>query len=145
MWSLARSGLLFVSRSDGWIMAYDLCYKINEHAFLYKVSDSSINTIALNLKGDKLIAGDEEGKVYLIKLSKSFYNTHNNEVKKEYIGKLFERESTREKYLEVKKKPVKDDSGKQQKLEQQIKEKVAKIEEEYYPYISKILEKTHYE
>lgn len=148
LWSIPRAGLFFVSRTDGWINAYDLCYKINESAFSYKVSESSLTTICLNMKGDKLMVGDEEGKVSLIKLSKSFYSQHDNENKKDFINKLFDREANREKSLELmlKKKgmPVKEDLQKLTKQEQTIKDKIKKIENDYIPFVNKMFQKSVY-
>jgi dynein intermediate chain 2 len=119
-------------------MAYDICYKINEPAFSYKVCNSNLNCIALNAKGNRLLVGDEEGKVHLIKLSESFYSQYDIENKKEFISKFLERENARERALDVKKKPVKDDHNKMNKQEQLIKEKINKIEQEYYPYLTKV-------
>jgi dynein intermediate chain 2 len=143
VWTV-RTGLYIVSRSDGWINAYDLCYKINECAFSYKVCDSSIVSISINSKGDKLVVGDEEGKVYLIKLSKSFYSQQDFDKKKAYINTLFDRETLREKDLN-KKKPVvvKDDNTKATRLEQTIKERVRNIDENYANMLNEILQKTN--
>jgi dynein intermediate chain 2 len=147
-WNAPRVGLFFVSRSDGWINAYDLCYKINDPAFAYKVSDTGLTSIAVNLKGDRLLVGDEEGKVSLVKLSKSFYSQDNTEYKKDFINKLFDRESAREKMVEniVKKKlnPGKDDQTKQLKMEQMVKERIRRIEEEYLPFVNGIFHRGDY-
>lgn len=144
IWS-ARCGLFFISRSDGWINAYDLCYKINEPAFAYKVCDSPITSLSINVKGDKLVVGDEEGKVYLIKLSKSFYSQHDVENKKDYINKLFERELAREKNIEnsLKRKgvPGKDDTAKILRQEQLVKERIRRIDESYATMVGGILDK----
>ena len=71
--------MFLISRSDGWINGYDLCYKLNETSFSYKVTDCSLTTMALSNKGDKLLVGDEEGKVSLVKLSQSFYVANSKE------------------------------------------------------------------
>jgi hypothetical protein len=143
LWS-TRCGLFFISRTDGWINAYDLCYKINESTFSYKVCDSALTSMCINTKGDKLIIGDEEGKIYLLKLSKSFYSQQDLEFKKDYITKLFDRELFREKYIESlgkKKAPAKDDSTKLTKQEQMIKERVRKIDEEYTSFLNALYNK----
>ena len=142
VWSPIRAGLFFVSRTDGWINAYDMCYKINDSAFSYKVCDVPLTSIAVNYKGDKLLIGDESGKVSVIKLSKSFYVVSDNEYKKEFLGKLFDRESTREKNIEIilKKRnlPIKDETAKLTKQEQQIKDRIKNIESLYMPFVSEI-------
>jgi len=146
LWS-SRSGLYFISRTDGWINAYDLCYKTNESTFSYKVCDSALTSMCINsIKGDKLIIGDEDGKVYVLKLSKSFYSKHDDEMKKEYINKLFERELTREKYIDAQNKKkggqVKDETSKITKQEQIIKDKIRRIDEEYSNFLSGMLNKS---
>jgi hypothetical protein len=102
--------------------------------------------MALNLRGDRLLVGDEEGKVSLLKLSKSFYSQHDNENKKDFINKFFDREANREKNLETllkKKGPVKEDL-KTNKQEIVIKEKIKRIEEEYIPFVNKIFQRSVY-
>jgi len=99
-----------------------------------------------SIKGDKLIIGDEDGKVYVLKLSKSFYSKHDDEMKKEYINKLFERELTREKYIDAQNKKkggqVKDETSKITKQEQIIKDKIRRIDEEYSNFLSGMLNKS---
>ncbi len=130
-----RIGMFLICRSDGWINGYDLCYKLNETSFSYKVTDSSLTTMSLSAKGDKLLVGDEEGKVSLIKLSKSFYDTNNKaevDNKKNMLNKLFEREQTKEKMLTtVKKVPPPKEGMKPEKIEQIKQQKIKEIEEKY--------------
>lgn len=117
---------------------------MNEPTFSYKVSDTCLTSISLNNKGDKLIIGDEEGKIFVVKLSKSFYDVSDTH-KKEFLEALLEREVLREKNIDAKKKPiVKDESQKLLKLEQNIKEKVKKIDEDYAQFISKIFDKSEF-
>ena len=143
VWSPIRAGIFFISRSDGWLCIYDLCYKINEPAFSLKVSESALTSISVNNLGDKLIIGDESGKVYLLELSESFKSKHDDENKKNFINNLFDREALREKSIEVilKKKqiPLKDDSAKILKQENLIKEKIRKIEENYLPFVNELM------
>lgn len=137
-----------MSRSDGWLLIYDLCYKINEPAFSLKISEAALTSIAINNSGDRLIIGDEAGKVYLLELSDSFKSKHDDENKKNFINSLFDREALREKSIEVvlKKKqiPVKDDSAKLIKQEQMIKDKIKKIEENYLPFVNELLSLSEY-
>ena len=91
--------------------------------------------MSLSAKGDKLLVGDEEGKVSLIKLSKSFYDTSNKaevDNKKNILNKLFEREQTKEKMLTtVKKIPPPKEGMKPEKIEQIKQQKIKEIEEKY--------------
>ena len=135
-----RIGMFLISRSDGWINGYDLCYKLNETSFSYKVTDCSLTTMALSNKGDKLLVGDEEGKVSLVKLSQSFYVANSKEetdLKKNNLNKLFEREQAREKALTTAKKiQHKKEQGPSNKQEEMLKQKIKAIEEQYMKYIS---------
>ena len=139
-----RIGMFLICRSDGWINGYDLCYKLNETTFSYKVTDSSLTTMSLSAKGDKLLVGDEEGKVSLIKLSKSFYDTNNKaevDNKKNMLNKLFEREQTKEKMLTtVKKVPPPKEGMKPEKIEQIKQQKIKEIEEKYQEYTKEFRE-----
>ena len=130
--------MFLICRSDGYINGYDLCYKLNDTTFSYKVTDLSLITMSLNVKGDKLLVGDEEGKVYLIKLSKSFYDCSNKaevDNKKNMLNKLFEREQTKEKMLTTTKKMIQKNEGtNKDKLEKIKQEKIKEINELYMEY-----------
>ena len=134
-----RIGMFLVSRSDGWINGYDLCYKINETTFEYKVTDASLTTMSLSSKGDKLLVGDEAGIVSLIKLSKSFYVMADKEeldMKKNNLNKFFEREQTKEKVLTTQKKappPKENVNLEKQKAAQDAK--IREIEEAYMKWV----------
>ena len=134
-----RIGMFLVSRSDGWLNGYDLCYKINETTFEYKVTDASLTTMSLSSKGDKLLVGDEAGIVSLIKLSKSFYVMADKEevdMKKNNLNKFFEREQTKEKVLTTQKKappPKENVNLDKQKAAQDAK--IREIEEAYMKWV----------
>jgi hypothetical protein len=109
--------------------------------------------MALNGKGNKLIVGDEEGKISLLKLSKSFFvldgGEDENKAKKEFIGKMFEREVTREKGIEqilkAKTKVVMGvDTKNIAKQEQMTRDRIRKIEEKYIPFVNSLMEKSEY-
>ena len=93
-----------------------------------KISESSLTSIAVNNSGDRLIIGDESSRVYLIELSDSFKSRHDEENKKNFLNNYLDREAQREKSIEVllKRKliPVKDDSVRLLKQEQNIKDKI---------------------
>jgi hypothetical protein len=90
------------------------------------------------------LVGDEEGKVSLIKLSKSFYDTNNKtevDNKKNMLNKLFEREQTKEKMLTAGKKiPPPKEGMKPEKIEQIRKQKIKEIEEKYQEYTKEFRE-----
>jgi hypothetical protein len=139
-----RPGIMFLSRTDGFVVAYDICYKLNETVFSGKVTDYPITSIAINKEGDKLFVADEEGKVSMLKLSKSFYEQTQLQktTSQAFLNTMFEREVNKEKSIEIlierkKKKGVpKDDAAKQAKQEQQLKERLKQIEMDYMSFVN---------
>ena len=145
-WTPTRVGIFFLIRNDGMLIAYDICYKTHDYIFNQKICEAALTSMAINNEGDYLIIGDHEGVVHLVKLSKAFYYTDENDKdKKELIANMFEREVTREKGIEqiLKKRniPPKDESIKLQKQEQEIKKRLDKIDESYIPFVNDILHK----
>jgi hypothetical protein len=139
-----RPGIMFLARSDGFVIAYDICYKVNETIFSSKVTDFSITSMVLSKEGDKLFIADEEGKVSMLKLSKSFYEQ--TQVQKTtnqaFLNSMFDREVNKEKSIEIlierrkKKGAVKDDTVKLAKQEQQLKERLKQIEVDYMNFVN---------
>lgn len=146
-WLPNRTAIFFVIRSDGMILAYDILFKTQEPIFSQKISETPLTSMSINIKGDKIILGDDDGIVYLLKLSKSFYEMIDQENKKNIevnnLNLMLEREVLREKGIEqiLKKKsiPPKDESAKIIKLEQEIQKKIATIDESYIPFVNEIL------
>lgn len=105
-------------------------------------------SIAVNNNGDRLIIGDESGRVYLIELSDSFRSRHDEENKKNFLNNYLDREAQREKSIEVllkrKQIPVKDDSVRLLKQEQAIKEKIKRIEERYLPFVNELMAQSEF-
>ena len=148
LWNPIRHGIFFVSRSDGWVNAYDLCYKTSEPAFSYKVGESGLTSMAISNKGNSLIVGDEDGKISFLKLSKSFYEVEEQDNKdfRDFVSAMFEREQQREKNIELmyKQRKIlvpKDESAKIAKAEQSTREKIKRIEEKYIPFVSEYFNK----
>jgi hypothetical protein len=139
-----RPGIMFLSRTDGFVVAYDICYKLNETIFSSKVTDFPITSMVLSKEGDKLFVADEEGKVSMLKLSKSFYEQTQLQktTNQGFLNTMFEREVNKEKSIEIlierkkKKGAVKDDTAKLAKQEQQMKERLKQIEMDYMSFVS---------
>lgn len=57
----------------------------------------------INKDGDKILIGDEDGKVSLVKLSKSFYSISSNSVKAKqaFLNSFLEREVNKEKAIDA--------------------------------------------
>lgn len=147
VWCPGRVGVFFIIRSDGWLLAYDICYKTHDYVFSHKICETQLTTMAINLKGDRLIIGDDDGVVHLVKLSKAFYVYDNVEVerKRDFITFMMEREVAREKGIEqiLKRRslPPKDETAKLLKQEQEVKKRLEKIEQSYIPFVNEILTK----
>ena len=99
--------------------------------------------MAISNKGNSLIVGDEDGKISLLKLSKSFYEVGEQDNKdfKEFVSAMFDRELQREKNIETmykqkRQNPPKDETVKLAKNEQAVREKIRKIEDKYIPFVS---------
>lgn len=117
---------------------------------MYKVSESCITSMIINKDGDKILIGDEDGKVSLVKLSKSFYSISTNSVKAKqaFLNSFLEREVNKEKAIDAllnlkgKKKVGKDDATKQAKAEAALKERLRSIESEYMSYVNNMWNET---
>jgi len=59
-WCPGRTGVFFVIRADGWLLAYDICYKTHDYVFSHKICECALTTMAINIKGDKVIIGDDD-------------------------------------------------------------------------------------
>lgn len=148
-WVPNRTAIFFVSRSDGYIYAYDILFKTQEPVFNQKISETALTSMTINIKGDKIIIGNEEGTVFLIKLSKSFYSAEQQEMKKNLevnnLNLMMEREVLREKGIEqiLKRKGAapKDESQAISLLDKRIKSRLESIEETYLPFLNEILQK----
>ena len=98
--------------------------------------------MSLSSKGDKLLVGDEDGIVSLLKLSKSFYVMVDKEevdMKKNNLNKLFEREQTKEKVLTTQKKmapPKENVNLEKQKAAEDAK--IKEIEESYMHFVEEL-------
>ena len=155
-WSSSKPGLFFLTRSDGWLDAWDYYYRQNEPAFSQKISDNYLTTLCIkpltnpqNPNESNLIAvGDSEGIVNMMELSDSLccYTTNSQKVEKDALFSLLEREYKREKNLETNrkvqdnkkvavKKEAKDKEGSK---EDQIKTKVNAFEKTFFTFIEGI-------
>lgn len=87
---------------DGFIDIWDFFYRQNEVAYSQKISDSPLTSISVN--GDMAAIGDAEGTVSMMKLCEPLWNPTIQPKEKEMMQHIFERESRREKNLEVAKR-----------------------------------------
>ncbi|KAL3792673.1 hypothetical protein HJC23_009401, partial [Cyclotella cryptica] len=108
-WSPTRAGLFYITRSDGVLDIWDIGHSQNEVAYSHKVSDTSLSSISIegnSQGGGKLVAvGDANGIVSLLEVCDSLAQPQPNE--KSSVNAIFERESKREKNLEVREREMK--------------------------------------
>lgn len=108
-WSPTRAGVFYVTRSDGVLDVWDISHNQNEVAYSQKVSDTALTCISIEGNtqgGGKLVSlGDANGTVSLLEVCDSLARSQPNE--KASVSAMFERETIREKNLEVREREVK--------------------------------------
>ena len=121
-WSPTRAGVFYVTRSDGVLDVWDISHNQNEVAYSHKVSDTALTSISVEGNtqgGGKLVAiGDANGTVSLLEVCDSLAQAQHNE--KASVNAIFERETKREKNLEVREREVR--RARAQEKERQRKE-----------------------
>ena len=105
-WSPTRAGVFFVTRMDGVVDIWDFFYRQNEVAYSHKVGDvplSSISVQGSSQGGGRLVAvGDSNGMISLMEVTEGLATSQSNE--KAAISGMLERETKREKNLEMREK-----------------------------------------
>jgi len=108
-WSPTRTGVFYVARMDGVIDIWDYFYRQNEVAYSHKVGERGLSSVSVQgttQSGGRLVAvGDVSGVVSLLEVCESLAHSQQNE--KQAIAGMFERETKREKNLEVRDRDMK--------------------------------------
>lgn len=102
-WSPTRSGVFYVTRSDGVMDVWDISHNQNEVAYSHKVSDAALSSIGI--QGNTLAVGDANGTVFLLEVSDSL--AHPQQSEKSAVNAMLERETKREKNLEARERDIK--------------------------------------
>lgn len=119
-WHPTRAGVFFTSRMDGCVDVWDLMYRQSTPVLTLQVSDYALHTIRPTNEGKHLAVGGVDGSVTLLEMSPALYTTTPNE--KNYIGRMFENESLRDKNLDKAAKEKKALSKKQKSQSAQDKD-----------------------
>lgn len=98
-WSPTRPGVFFTTKRNGTLDVWDYYSKQNSPTFSTKIGDFSISSIAVQSGGKLLACGSEEGTTSVLQLSSALSNQQPHE--KQMMAELFERETKREKNLEM--------------------------------------------
>eukprot|EP00741_Cyanophora_paradoxa_P011365 tig00020556_g10978.t1 len=137
-WSPTRPGVFVTARSDGIVDVWDFFFKQNDPTLSLQVSDERLVSLRLHERGKLLAAGDAEGTTYLLELCESMHEASSTE--KASMAAMFERESKREKNLEIRARELKargarkapeyrfDGKGRE------VQEMIADAEREFFSY-----------
>lgn len=101
-WSPTRAGVFFLIRHDGHMDVWDYFYRLNEVSLSQKVSESPLSSMSVQAGGSLAAVGDANGTITLLQLCDGLIAPGPNE--KNIIGQMFDRETKREKSLELIKK-----------------------------------------
>lgn len=98
-WSPTRPGVFFVCRHDGRIDVWDYYYRMNEVSLTQKASDYALTSMSVQAQGNLMAVGDADGVITLLQLCDGLYHMQPNE--KTLIAATFDRETKRERNLEL--------------------------------------------
>jgi len=146
-WSPTRPGVFFTTKADGTMDAWDYYYKQNEPCFSAKIGEAPLSTLRVQSHGKLVALGSEDGTTTVIQLSDNLCEPQPNE--KHVMTSIFERETKREKNLEVRSVQRQREIKEKQKLEsnekvafdpteeedEETQEKLKTCEEEFYKLI----------
>ena len=140
-WSPTRVGVFFVISADGFLNVWDFFHRQNEIAYSHKIGNASLSSIGIQgnvQSGGKLVAiGDSNGSVNLLEVCDSLAHPQNGE--KAAINAMFERESRREKNLEVREREMKKArTQEEEKAKKQESEEITPRDEKMEEILRKI-------
>jgi dynein intermediate chain 2 len=98
-WSPTRPGVFYNTKMDGTLDVWDFHYKMNDPIFTTKVGDFALSSIAVQQHGRLVAVGSEDGTTSVLEFSTGLSKMQPDE--KNNIANMFERESKREKNLEM--------------------------------------------
>mmetsp|Transcript_65783 Transcript_65783/g.173663 ORF Transcript_65783/g.173663 Transcript_65783/m.173663 type:complete len:566 (+) Transcript_65783:113-1810(+) len=110
-WSPTRPGVFVTTKMDGTLDVWDYYYKQNDPTLSLQVDDDGLFTVNVQEQGQYLATGSVDGSVYLLELCESLMVMQSNE--KIAVSQMLERESKREKNLEVRAKELRQKEKKQ--------------------------------
>eukprot|EP00979_Chaetoceros_neogracilis_P018491 scaffold10662_cov308-Chaetoceros_neogracile.AAC.1 len=104
-WSPTRVGVFYTINIDGGLGVWDFYHRQNEAAYTHKVGDAALSSIDVQGNGKLVAIGDANGTVSLLKVCESLASPQKDE--KAGINNMFERETRREKNLEMREREIK--------------------------------------
>ena len=109
-WSNTRPAVYYVARSDGCMDVYDLLHRQESSVYSIKVSDApaGLTSMRMSTAGRLIAIGDANGSVNVVQVSRGLHELQKDE--KAAVSAMLERETKREKALEVRKQQQKRDT-----------------------------------
>jgi len=98
-WSPTRPGVFFTTKADGTMDVWDYFYKQNEPCYSTKIGEVGLTSLRVQGHGKLVALGSEDGTTTIVELSSGLSDPQPNE--KHIMTSIFERETKREKNLEV--------------------------------------------
>jgi dynein intermediate chain 2 len=104
-WSPTRPGVFFTVRMDGALDVWDYFYKQNDPSLSVQVTDKALTSFNVQDTGRLVTVGAADGSTTLLELCEGLAVPQPNE--KQGVGQMFERETKREKNLELRARELK--------------------------------------
>lgn len=98
-WSPTRPGVFYTTKQDGTLDVWDYFYKQNTPSFSTKVGDCGLSSIAVQSDGRMVALGSKDGTTSVLEMSEGLYRMQPKE--KTTMTHMFDRETRREKNLEM--------------------------------------------
>jgi len=145
-WSPTRPGVFYSTKVNGTLDVWDLYHKHSDPVFSTKVGDTPITSIRVHGKGSLVAIGSEDGTTTILEMGSPLVDMQSNE--KQAITHMLERETKREKNLEIRnnlKKREKQNADKKSKSnaapvsskdDARAAEAIKKAEEDFFALIN---------
>ena len=104
-WSPTRPGVFFTGRADGALDVWDLFYKQNDPSLTVQVTEKAITSLTVQEGGRLVMVGAADGSATLLQLCEGLAVAQPGE--KQSISQMLDRETKREKNLEVRARELK--------------------------------------
>jgi len=140
-WSPTRPGVFFTIKMDGTLDIWDYFFKQNDPTFTLQVTDVGLHTLSVEGNGKLIATGSSDGTTTLLEICDGLAALQPNE--KASITQMLERETKREKNLEVAKKEMRLKERKEQgggkpggrEREDATDEAIKEVEREFFEIV----------
>lgn len=136
-WSPTRPGVFFTTKADGTLDIWDLLHKHNEPAFSTKVGESGLTSMKVQNQGKLVALGSQDGTTTILELSQILHESQPSE--KSMISSMFDRETKRERNLDIRAMQRKrDDRGQTRPAEMTadersaLRDQLTQVEADFY-------------